>query len=73
MTTTKRRVELWVHTTSGVEFEIRDADTGKVVASRWSVADGDSEDADDLESEERTRVEKRCAELNYDLVGEVWS
>ena len=73
MTTTKRQVELWVHTTCGVEFEIRDAATGKVVASRWFVADDDDPDADEAESEERARVEKRCVELNYDLVGEVWS
>lgn len=70
---TKRRVELWVHTTSGVEFEIRDADTGKVVASRWFIADDDDPDIDEAESAERERVAKRCAELGYELVGECWS
>ena len=69
MSTTKRKVELWVHTTSGVEFEIRDADTGEVIAERWFVADEGDSDAEDAE---REWVAKRCAKLGFELE-EVWS
>jgi hypothetical protein len=61
---TKRKVELWIHTTSGTEFEIRDAASGEILYDRWSVDD---------EDRERARVEKRCEELGLEVVGEAWS
>ena len=70
---TKRKVELWVHTTSGIEFEIREAETGEIIASRWFVVDEDALNAEEIERTEREWVEKRVAELGYELVGEAWS
>jgi hypothetical protein len=69
----KRKVTLWIHTTCGVEFEIRDALTEKVLYDRWFVVDEDNEARDEIEDREREFVKRRCGELGLELVGEAWS
>ena len=64
------KVALWVHTTSGVEFEIREAKTQRVLYDRWYVCE-DGED--EIEESEKANVYSRAKELGLEIVEEVWS
>ena len=63
-------VELVIHTTCGIEFEILEQATGKVIRERSYVCDEDDEDAEDAAKD---RVLRFCERNGFNLVGEVWS
>lgn len=59
------KVELVIHTTCGVEFELLEADTGKVIDERGFVCDEGDEDAEDRAV---ARVRRWCERNGHDLV-----
>lgn len=64
------KVELVIHTTCDVEFELVEQGTGKVVMGRSFICEeGDYE----AESRGKDRVRKYCEKRGLELVGEVWS
>lgn len=68
--TKTRNVELWLHTTSGVAFEIIDADT------RESLTDGRvywCDDEADREEEGFMYFREKIAEKGWTIVQECWS
>lgn len=70
MTEKKTRVELWIHRTSGIEFELIDADTKKVIMDRVYVCDEDDEDAEEVEM---NWVMQKISKAGWEFAGTVWS
>lgn len=66
----KVRAELWIHTTSDVEFEIIDADTGAVLMDRVYVCDEGDEDAEEVEM---NWVMQKISKAGWEFAGTVWS
>ena len=64
------KVELVIHTTCDVEFELVEQGTGKVVMGRSFVCEEGNYDA---EADAKVRMKKYCESKGFDLVGEVWS
>jgi hypothetical protein len=74
MTKTKN-VELWVHTTCGIEFEIINVETKKSLSGGrvfWC-SDEDLEEDEDLESRGWEYFRKKIEEKGWTLCEEVWS
>jgi hypothetical protein len=61
---------LVVHTTCGVEFELVEEGTGKVIVPREYICEEDDEEAEDAAKQ---AVARYCEKRGHDLVGEIWS
>lgn len=78
-TTVTRNVILTIHTTSGLEFEVTDADTGKSITGRdlWCADDADDfddpEEFEDIEQAGWQFWRERIKGAGWNLVSEVWS
>jgi phosphate-selective porin len=73
-TTTTKTVDLVVHTTCGLEFEIIDADSGmSLTGRRFWCTDEDLEEDEELESEGWEKYRALIAKKGWTLRDEVWS
>lgn len=63
-------LELIIHTTCDVEFEIIEAKTGKVIRRRGYVCDEGDEEAEEAV---KRQISRWCEQNGHKLVGEVWS
>lgn len=66
-----KNVELWVHTTCGIEFEVVDATTKESITGRifWC----DDEEADEKEEDGWIHFRKKIEQKGWKLLEEVWS
>jgi hypothetical protein len=65
------KVELVIHTTCDIEFELIEEGTGRVILERGFLAV--SEGNDEAEAAAKRRVRRWCENHGHELVGEVWS
>ena len=74
METTTKQVDLIVHTTCGLSFEVVDVATGKSITDRidWC-SDEDMEEDEEIESRGWEHFRKKIATKGWTIREEVWS
>lgn len=73
-TTATRKVELWVHTNCGLEFELIDAETKKSLTGRMFWCDDEElEEDEEIESDGWAHFRAFAMKKKLEIVEEVWS
>ena len=74
-TTTAKQVDLVVHTTCGIEFEVIDVATNKSLTDGrvYWCSDEDIEEDEEIESRGWNHFRKRIAKQGWAIRQEVWS
>jgi hypothetical protein len=72
-TAMKKKVELWAHTSCGLEFDVIDVETRKSLTGRMFWCTDEELENGDFETEGFEHFRKKCEKAGWEVVEECWS